>query len=225
MGSAWLFRLSRSRAFPCSDQRAGEACPRASQQRELGCFSLPWRSISDLASSAPLSSTILGGYFCLSHFHFNLGRPEAGSCAVSLDRGAFPLALISGSGLARSEAPERRFLAFVNVLPDPGHEPHSNRSCGHGRGRQSFFDRRDPHSGDRAQASSVVVVLSVVYRLEGPFSVRAFFDRREARALLGYGGWISLSRTSQAPSRSQLRSDSIVGSSWSVAAVAIMPSR
>ena len=43
-----------------------------------------------------------------------------------------------------------------------------------------------------AQASSMVVGLAIVYRLEGPFSVRAF-DRREARALLGYGSWISVS--------------------------------
>jgi O-antigen/teichoic acid export membrane protein len=43
-----------------------------------------------------------------------------------------------------------------------------------------------------AQASSVVVILAVVYWLEGPFSLRAFTPR-EARALLGYGGWISVS--------------------------------
>jgi hypothetical protein len=34
--------------------------------------------------------------------------------------------------------------------------------------------------------------MAVVYRVEGPFSLRAF-DRRDAFALLGYGGWTSVS--------------------------------
>jgi O-antigen/teichoic acid export membrane protein len=34
-----------------------------------------------------------------------------------------------------------------------------------------------------------IVILAVVYRLEGPFSLRAI-DRGEARKLLGYGGWM-----------------------------------
>lgn len=43
-----------------------------------------------------------------------------------------------------------------------------------------------------ANALSVVLVLAVVYRLEGPFSVRGF-DWTAARSLLSYGGWISVS--------------------------------
>ena len=40
-----------------------------------------------------------------------------------------------------------------------------------------------------AQALGAVVVLAVVYHLEGPFSLRAV-DWGEARKLLGYGGWM-----------------------------------
>jgi O-antigen/teichoic acid export membrane protein len=40
-----------------------------------------------------------------------------------------------------------------------------------------------------AQALGAIAVLTVVYRLEGPFSLRAI-DWGEARKLLGYGGWM-----------------------------------
>ncbi len=40
-----------------------------------------------------------------------------------------------------------------------------------------------------AQALGAIAVLAVVYRLEGPFSLRAV-DWGEARKLLGYGGWM-----------------------------------
>jgi O-antigen/teichoic acid export membrane protein len=40
-----------------------------------------------------------------------------------------------------------------------------------------------------AQASGAIAILAVVYRLEGPFSLRAV-DWAEARKLLGYGGWM-----------------------------------
>jgi O-antigen/teichoic acid export membrane protein len=40
-----------------------------------------------------------------------------------------------------------------------------------------------------AQALGAVAVLALVYRLEGPFSLRAV-DWGEARKLLGYGGWM-----------------------------------
>ena len=40
-----------------------------------------------------------------------------------------------------------------------------------------------------SQGLGAIVVLAVVYRLEGPFSLRAI-DWGEARKLLGYGGWM-----------------------------------
>jgi Polysaccharide biosynthesis protein len=40
-----------------------------------------------------------------------------------------------------------------------------------------------------AQGLGAIAVLAVVYRLEGPFSLRAI-DWGEARKLLGYGGWM-----------------------------------
>jgi O-antigen/teichoic acid export membrane protein len=40
-----------------------------------------------------------------------------------------------------------------------------------------------------AQGLGAIAVLAVVYRLEGPFSLRAI-DLGEARKLLGYGGWM-----------------------------------
>jgi O-antigen/teichoic acid export membrane protein len=40
-----------------------------------------------------------------------------------------------------------------------------------------------------AQASMAIAILAVVYRLEGPFSLRTV-DWEEARKLLGYGGWM-----------------------------------
>ena len=43
-----------------------------------------------------------------------------------------------------------------------------------------------------AQGLNIVVQLAYVYRLEGPISLKAF-DRAEARKLLGYGGWVTVS--------------------------------
>src|SRR5271170_2282626 len=41
------------------------------------------------------------------------------------------------------------------------------------------------------QAATAIVIGVCVYRLEGPFSLRAF-DRAEARTLLHYGGWVTV---------------------------------
>ena len=41
------------------------------------------------------------------------------------------------------------------------------------------------------QAATTIVIGVCVYRLEGPFSLRAF-DRAEARTLLHYGGWVTV---------------------------------
>ena len=43
-----------------------------------------------------------------------------------------------------------------------------------------------------AQGANLLLALSVVHRLEGPFDFAAF-DRQEAKGLLTYGGWISVS--------------------------------
>jgi O-antigen/teichoic acid export membrane protein len=42
------------------------------------------------------------------------------------------------------------------------------------------------------QAFTVFIQLAYVYRLEGPISFKSF-DRAEARKLLGYGGWVTVS--------------------------------
>ena len=68
-----------------------------------------------------------------------------------------------------------------------------------------------------ADAASVIVILTVVHRIEGPFSFR-LFDRSEARALLGYGGWVSVSNVI---SPILVAADQfLIGSVISVAAVA-----
>ena len=43
-----------------------------------------------------------------------------------------------------------------------------------------------------AQGANLLLALAVVHRLEGPFDFAAF-DRQEAKGLLTYGGWISVS--------------------------------
>jgi O-antigen/teichoic acid export membrane protein len=68
-----------------------------------------------------------------------------------------------------------------------------------------------------SQALGAIVVLAVVYRLEGPFSLRAI-DWGEARKLLSYGGWMFATNVlyPALASADQL----IIGSAMGVSAVA-----
>ena len=91
---------------------------------------------------------ILGGYL-LEHF---ISIPDALRPEVARSfpwiAVLFPLALISGVGIGALESRERFLLA--NVLQILGMSLTQIAPAVNGRGRQSFFDRRDPHSGDRA---------------------------------------------------------------------------
>ena len=132
---------------------------------------------------------ILGGYL-LEHF---ISIPDALRPEVARSfpwiAVLFPLALISGVGIGALESRERFLLA--NVLQIVGMSLTQIAPAVVAATVSPSLTAVIPTAAV-AQASSVVVVLTVVYWLEGPFSVRAF-DRREARALLGYGGWISVS--------------------------------
>ena len=68
-----------------------------------------------------------------------------------------------------------------------------------------------------SQGLGAIVVLAVVYRLEGPFSLRAI-DWREARKLLNYGGWMFASQVIYPAVASA--DQFIIGSVAGVAAVA-----
>ena len=101
----------------------------------------------------------------------------------------FPLALISGVGFGALESRERFLL--TNTLQIVGVSITQIAPAVVAATVSPSLTVVIP-TAVVAQILSVVVALTVVYRLEGPFSVRAF-DRREARALLGYGSWISVS--------------------------------
>ena len=101
----------------------------------------------------------------------------------------FPMALLSGVGIGALESRERFLLA--NVLQVVGMSLTQIAPAVVAATVSPSLTAVIP-TAVVAQASSMVVGLAIVYQLEGPFSVRAF-DRREARALLGYGSWISVS--------------------------------
>jgi O-antigen/teichoic acid export membrane protein len=101
----------------------------------------------------------------------------------------FPMALLSGVGVGALESRERFLLA--NVLQVVGMSLTQIAPAVVAATVSPSLTVVVP-TAVVAQASSMVVGLAIVYRLEGPFSVRAF-DRREARALIGYGSWISVS--------------------------------
>ena len=101
----------------------------------------------------------------------------------------FPLALVSGVGIGALESRERFLLA--NVLQVSG----------------TSLGQIVPvilavvvspslvivvPAATVARGLTVAAILIAVYRDEGPLSLAAF-DRHQARKLLGYGGWISVS--------------------------------
>ncbi|MGC2783857.1 MAG: flippase [Roseiarcus sp.] len=115
-------------------------------------------------------------------------RPEV-SQAFPWIAAVFPLALISGVGVGALESREQFLLA--NVLQILGMSLTQIAPALVAVFVSPSLTAVIPTAAV-AQASSVVLVLAAVYRIEGPFSVRAF-NRKEARALLGYGSWISVS--------------------------------
>jgi O-antigen/teichoic acid export membrane protein len=128
--------------------------------------------------------------------------------------GLFPLALVSGVGIGALESRERFLLA--NVL----------QGFGTSLGQIVPVILAVVVSPSLAvvipaavvtRALTVAAILIAVYRDEGPLSFSAF-DKRQARKLLGYGGWISVSGI-VGPIMSSL-DQFVIGSVLNVAAVA-----
>jgi O-antigen/teichoic acid export membrane protein len=140
-------------------------------------------------------------------------RPEVAG-AFPWIAAVFPMALISGVGIGALESRERFLLA--NILQILGMSLTQIAPALVAVFISPSLTAVIPTAAV-AQASSVVLVLAVVYWLEGPFSVRAF-DRKEARALLGYGSWISVSNI-VSPVLSSV-DQFLIGSIMGVAAVA-----
>ena len=132
---------------------------------------------------------ILGGYL-LQHV---ISIPEALRPEVARSfpwiAAVFPMALISGVGIGALESRERFLLANMLQILGMSMTQIAPAAVAVMIGPSLTFVIP---TAAAAQASSVIIVLTVVYRLEGPFSLRAFAPK-EARALLGYGGWISVS--------------------------------
>ena len=128
--------------------------------------------------------------------------------------GLFPLALVSGVGIGALESRERFLLA--NMLQVSG------TSLGQ-IVPVIFAVVVSPSlaivipAAVVARALTVAAILIAVYRDEGPLSPAAF-DRQQARKLLGYGGWISVSGI-VSPIMSSL-DQFVIGSVLNVAAVA-----
>jgi O-antigen/teichoic acid export membrane protein len=155
-----------------------------------------------------------GGYL-LKHV---LGVPEALKPEIAEAFpwivGLFPLALVSGVGIGALESRERFLLA--NVL----------QVCGVSLGQivpVMLAVMFSPSlaivipAAVMARALTVVTILIAVYRDEGPLSLAAF-DRHQAKKLLSYGGWISVSGII-GPVLSSL-DQIVIGSVLNVAAVA-----
>jgi O-antigen/teichoic acid export membrane protein len=103
--------------------------------------------------------------------------------------GLFPLALVSGVGVGALESRERFLLA--NVLQVSGGSLGQIVPVLLAVVVSPSLAIVIPAAAV-ARALTVAAVLIAVYRNEGPLSLAAF-DRHQARKLLGYGGWISVS--------------------------------
>ena len=161
-----------------------------------------------------LCLAIFGSYL-LQHV---LGVPEALKPEIARAFpwivGLFPLALVSGVGIGALESRERFLLA--NVL----------QVCGTSFGQivpVILAVMVSPSlavvipAAVVARALTVAAILFAVYRDEGPLSLAAF-DRHQAKSLLSYGGWISVSGIIS-PILSSL-DQFVIGSVLNVAAVA-----
>jgi len=100
----------------------------------------------------------------------------------------FPMALISGVGIGALESRERFLLA--NLFQMLGMSLSQIAPVIVAVFVSPSLTVVIP-SAAVAQATSIIVLVAYVYRLEGPFSLRAF-DWNEARTLLSYGGWVTV---------------------------------
>jgi O-antigen/teichoic acid export membrane protein len=100
----------------------------------------------------------------------------------------FPMALVSGVGLGALESRERFLLA--NLFQMFGMSMSQIAPVVMAVFVSPSLTVVIP-SAAIAQATSVIVLIAYVYWLEGPFSLRAF-NRKEARTLLSYGGWVTV---------------------------------
>jgi O-antigen/teichoic acid export membrane protein len=103
--------------------------------------------------------------------------------------GLFPLALASGVGIGALESRERFLLA--NVLQVAGLSLGQIVPVILAVVVSPSLSIVIPAAAT-ARALTMVAIVIAVYRAEGPLSLTDF-DRQQARTLLSYGGWISLS--------------------------------
>ncbi len=100
----------------------------------------------------------------------------------------FPMALFSGVGIGALESRERFLLA--NLFQMLGMSLSQIAPVVVAVFVSPSLTAVIP-SAAVAQAMGIIALVVYVYRLEGPFSLRAF-DWSEARALLSYGGWVTV---------------------------------
>jgi O-antigen/teichoic acid export membrane protein len=161
-----------------------------------------------------LCLAVFGGYL-LQHVLAVPGdlKPEIAQ-AFPWIVGLFPLALVSGVGIGALESRERFLLA--NVLQVSGTSLGQIVPVMLAIIVSPSLAVVIP-AAVVARALTVAAILIAVYRDEGPLSLAAF-DRHQARRLLSYGGWISVSGI-VGPLMSSL-DQFVIGSVLNVAAVA-----